>query len=70
MVTLQDVAIILGLRIHEPIVTMTCVFDVTELCQELLDVIPPADALKGFATPYNGYVTSYPPQHLTQARSL
>ena len=46
-ITLQDVAIILGLRIHGPAITGTCVFDVTELCRELLGVIPPVDALKG-----------------------
>ena len=44
---LQDVSIILGLRIDEPAVTGTCVFDVTELCEELLDVTPPADPLRG-----------------------
>ena len=44
-ITLQDVAIILGLRIHEPVVTGTCMFDVAELCGELLGVIPPVDAL-------------------------
>ena len=48
-ITLQDVAIILGLRIDGPAVTGTCVLDVTELCGELLDVTPPADALRGSA---------------------
>ena len=47
MIMLQDVVIILGLCIHGPIVTRTCVFDVAELYRELLNVIPPADALKG-----------------------
>ena len=46
-ITLQDVAIILGFCIHGPVVTRTCVFEVTELCWELLDAIPPVDALKG-----------------------
>ena len=46
-ITLQDVVIILGLRIHGPAVTGTCMFDVVELCRELIDVIPPTDALKG-----------------------
>ena len=46
-ITLQDVAIILGLRIDGPAVTGTCVFDVSELCGELLGVTPPADALRG-----------------------
>ena len=45
-ITLQDVAIILGLRINGPAVTGTCVLDVEELCRELLGVTPPADALR------------------------
>ena len=43
-ITLQDVAIILGLRIDGSAVTRTCVLDVTEFCEELLDVTPPVDA--------------------------
>ena len=39
-ITLQDVAILLGLRIHGPAVTGTCAFDVAALCAELLGVIP------------------------------
>ena len=46
MITLQDVAIILGLRIDKPAVIGTCVLDVAELCGELLGVTPPADALR------------------------
>ena len=46
-ITLQDVAIILGLRIDGPAVTGTCVFDVAELCRELLGVISLVDALRG-----------------------
>ena len=46
-ITLQDVAIILGLHIDGPAVTGTCVLDVAELCGELLGVTPPADALRG-----------------------
>ena len=49
MITLQDVAIILGLHIDRPAVTGKCVFDVAELCRELLGVTPPADALRGSA---------------------
>ena len=45
-ITLQDVDIILGLRIEGPAVTGTCVLDVAELCGELLGVTPPADALR------------------------
>ena len=46
-ITLQDVAIILGLRIDGPVVTGTCVLDVVDLCGELPGVTPPAHALKG-----------------------
>ena len=46
-ITLQDVAILLGLRIHGPEVTGTCVFDVAALCEVLLGVISPADAIRG-----------------------
>ena len=46
-ITLQDVTIILGLRIHGPPVTGTCDFDVSSLCQELLGVIPPSIELQG-----------------------
>ena len=46
-ITLQDVAILLGLRIHGPAVTGTCAFDVAALCAELLGVIPLADAVRG-----------------------
>ena len=48
-IKLQDVAIILSLRIDGPTVTGTCVFDVAELCEELLCGTPPADALRGSA---------------------
>ena len=46
---LQDVAIILGLRIDGPAVIGTCMLDVAELCGELLGVTPPADAIRGLA---------------------
>ena len=39
-ITLQDVVIILGLRIHRPPVTGTCNLDWSSLCHELLGVIP------------------------------
>ena len=48
-ITLQDVAIIFGLRIHRPVVTGIGLFDVAELCGELLSVTLPADALRGSA---------------------
>ncbi|KAJ9672563.1 hypothetical protein PVL29_025969 [Vitis rotundifolia] len=40
-VTLQDVAVILGLRIHRPPTTGTCDIDWSLLCFELLSVVPP-----------------------------
>ena len=40
-VTLQDVAMILGLRIHEPLIIDTCDIDWSLLCLELLSVVPP-----------------------------
>ena len=46
-ITLQDIAIILGLRIHGPTITGTYVFDVAALCEELLGVIPLANAIRG-----------------------
>ena len=46
-ITLQDITILLGLRIHGPTVTGTCVFDVAALCEECLGVIPPVDAIRG-----------------------
>ena len=45
-ITLQDVAIILGLHTDGPTVTRTCVFDVADLCGELLGVTLPVDALR------------------------
>ena len=48
-IKLQDVAIILGLRIDGLAVTGTCVLDVAELCGELLGVTRLADALRGSA---------------------
>ena len=45
-ITLQDVAIILGLQIHRPLVTDICDFDVSSLCQKLLGVIPPSVELR------------------------
>ena len=47
MITLLDVAIILGFRIHGPLVTGTCNFDVSSLCQELLGVISLSTKLRG-----------------------
>ena len=47
--TLHDVSIILGLRIHGTPVTGTCDLDVSSLCQGLLGVIPSSTDLRGFA---------------------
>ena len=70
MITLQDVAIILGLRIDGPSVTGTCVLDVAELYREL-SLSPHSLMLsKDLLSPSGGYVTSYPPQHLMQMRWL
>ena len=48
-ITLQHVAIILGLRIDDPAVKGTSVLDLAELCAKLLSVTPPAHALRGSA---------------------
>ena len=49
MITLQNVAIILSLRIHGLPISCTCDFDVSSLCQELVGVIPPLTELRGSA---------------------
>ncbi|RVX23743.1 Serine/threonine-protein phosphatase 7 long form-like [Vitis vinifera] len=46
-VTLQDVAMILGLRIHGPPITGTCDIDWSLLCSELLGVVPPPSQIRG-----------------------
>ena len=46
-VTLQDVAMILGLRIHGPPITSTCDIDWSLLCSELLGVVPPPYQIRG-----------------------
>ena len=69
-ITLQEVAIILGLRIDGPTVTGTCVLDVAEFCGELLGVTNPLMLSEDQLSPSSGYVTNYPPQHLMQMRSL
>ena len=46
-IALQNVAIILRLLIDGRAITGTCVFDMAELCGELLGVTPPTDALRG-----------------------
>ncbi|RVW18813.1 Serine/threonine-protein phosphatase 7 long form-like [Vitis vinifera] len=46
-ITLQDVAMILGLRIHGPPITGTCDIDWSLLCSELLGVVPPPSQIRG-----------------------
>ena len=46
---LHDVTIILSLRINRPTFIRTCGLDVVELCEELLNVTPSVDALRGSA---------------------
>ncbi|KAL6323421.1 hypothetical protein AAG906_038990 [Vitis piasezkii] len=46
-VTLQNVAMILGLRIHGPPITSTCDIDWSLLCSEFLGVVPPPSQIKG-----------------------
>ena len=48
-ITLQDVAMILGLCIHRPPITDTCDIDWSLLCSELLGMVPPPSQIRGFA---------------------
>ena len=48
-ITLQDVAIILGLRIHRLPITGTCDIDWSLLCYELLGMTPLTYEIKGSA---------------------
>ena len=48
-ITLQDVVVILGLRIHGLPITGTCDIDWSLLCYELLGVTPPTSKIKGSA---------------------
>ncbi|KAL6347811.1 hypothetical protein AAG906_026340 [Vitis piasezkii] len=48
-VNLQDVAMIIGLRIHGPPITCTCDIDWSLLCSELLGVVPPPSHIRGSA---------------------
>ena len=62
-VTLQDVAIILGLRIHGLPITSTCDIDWSLLCYELLCVTPLAYEIKGstISTRWLCHQFSHPP---------
>ena len=69
-ITLQDVAIILGLRIDGPAVTGTCVFDAVELCVSCSESPHPLMLSEDLLSPSGGYVSSYPPQDLMLMRSI
>ena len=47
IVTLHDVAMILGLLIHGPPITSTCDIDWSLLCSELLGVVPLLSQIRG-----------------------
>ena len=57
-ITLQDVAIMLGLRIHGLPIIGTCDIDWSLLCYELLGVTPLTSEIKGQQYQHDGYVTS------------
>ena len=69
-ITLQDVAIILGLRIDGLAFTGTCMLDVSELCGELLSVTHLLMLSNDLLSPSSGYVSNYPPQDLMLMRSI
>ena len=46
-ITLQDVAVLLGLRVHGPAVTSPAVVDWPSVCQQYLGVAPPARSIRG-----------------------
>ena len=48
-ITLQDVVVILGLRIHGLPITGTCDIDWSLLCYKLLGVTPPTSEIRGLA---------------------
>ena len=62
-ITLQDVAVILGLRIHGLLITSTCDIDWSLLCYELLGVTPPTYEIKGsvISTRWLCHQFSHPP---------
>eukprot|EP00261_Vitis_vinifera_P039130 XP_019080373.1 PREDICTED: serine/threonine-protein phosphatase 7 long form homolog [Vitis vinifera] len=68
-ITLQDVAVILGLRIHGLPITGTCDIDWSLLCYELLGVTPPTSEIKGSAisTRWLCHQFSHPPVDLDDA---
>lgn len=45
-ITLQNIAMILGLRIHRPLITGTCEIDWSLLCSELLGVVSPPSQIR------------------------
>ncbi|WJZ81334.1 hypothetical protein VitviT2T_001182 [Vitis vinifera] len=68
-ITLQDVAVILGLRIHGLPITGTCDIDWSLLCYELLGVTPPTSEIRGSAisTRWLCHQFSHPPVDLDDA---
>lgn len=46
-ITLQDVAVLLGIRVHGPAVTSHAVVDWPSVCQQYLGVAPPTDFIRG-----------------------
>ena len=63
IVTLQDIAMILGLCIHRPPITDTCDIDWSLLCSELLGLVPPPSHIRGstISTRWLHEQFSYPP---------
>ncbi|KAJ9691645.1 hypothetical protein PVL29_013747 [Vitis rotundifolia] len=68
-ITLQDIAIILGLRIHGFPITGTCDIDWSLLCYELLGVTPPTSKINKLAisTRWLCHQFSHPPIDLDDA---
>ena len=63
IVTLQDIAMILGLCIHRPPITDTCDIDWSLLCSKLLGLFPPPSHIRGsvISTRWLHEQFSYPP---------
>ena len=68
-ITLQDVAILLGLRIHGPAVTGTCSSMWRYCARSCSASSHPPMLSEEPPSPCDGYVFSYPPRHLMQMMS-
>ena len=68
-ITLQDVVVILGLRIHGLPIIGRCDMDWSLLCYELLGVTPPTSEIRGSAisTRWLCHQFSHPPVDLDDA---